>query len=97
MENKEKAYSCKTCETEYVALAATVQECLYLTEILKGIDDCQHDPPKVLEDKQGTIALAKNPINRQQCKHVDISFCEIDLMERLFCDIVQKIRRLPMQ
>lgn len=53
-----------------MVLAATVEECLYLTQMLKGTEECQHDPPKVLD----TIALAKNPINRQRCKHVDIKY-----------------------
>lgn len=26
------------------------------------------------EDNQGTVALAKNPVSRQRCKHVDIKY-----------------------
>lgn len=26
------------------------------------------------EDNQGTIALARNPVNRQRCKHIDIKY-----------------------
>lgn len=26
------------------------------------------------EDKQGTIALAKNPVSRQRCKHIDMKY-----------------------
>lgn len=26
------------------------------------------------EDNQGTIALAKNPVSRQSCKHIDIRY-----------------------
>lgn len=26
------------------------------------------------EDNQGAIALAKNPVNRQRCKHIDIKY-----------------------
>jgi len=28
----------------------------------------------VYEDNQGAIALAKNPVYRQRCKHVDVKF-----------------------
>ena len=35
---------------------------------------CKYVPVKILEDNQGAIALSKNPVNRQRCKHVDIRF-----------------------
>ncbi len=60
-----------TCEAEYMALAATVQECLYLEQLLQNIDGLKYES-KVYEDNQGAIALAKNPVYRQRCKHMDI-------------------------
>lgn len=57
-----------------MALAATVQECMYLTQLLEGIDKCEYALPKNFEDNQGAIALAKNPVSRQRCKHVDIKY-----------------------
>lgn len=62
-----------TCEAEYMALAATVQECLYLQQLLQNIDGLKYEA-KVYEDNQGAIALAKNPVYRQRCKHVDIKY-----------------------
>ncbi len=47
-----------TCEAEYMALAATVQECLYLEQLLQDIDGLKYEL-KVYEDNQGAIALAK--------------------------------------
>src|SRR4029434_8970920 len=35
---------------------------------------CKYVPVKILEDNQGAIALSKNPVNRQRCKHVYIRF-----------------------
>lgn len=35
----------------------------------------------VYEDNQGTIALAKNPVSRQRCKHVDIKYYFIRSIE----------------
>lgn len=29
---------------------------------------------KIYEDNQGTISLAKNPVYRQRCKHIDIKY-----------------------
>lgn len=63
-----------TCEAEYMVLAATTQESLYLVQLLEGIEGRQYPPPKVYEDNQGALALAKNPISRQRCKHVDIKY-----------------------
>lgn len=71
---KQTTVALSTCEAEYMALAAAVQECIYLGQLLKGIDNYQYAQTKVFEDNQGTIALAKNPVNRQRCKHIDIKY-----------------------
>ena len=71
---KQPTVALSTCEAEYMALAATTQECLYLVQQLESIDGCQYAPPKIYEDNQGAIALAKNPVSRQRCKHVDIKY-----------------------
>ncbi len=71
---KQPTVALSTCEAEYIALATTIQECLYLKQLLENLDTCQYSQPKVYEDNQGTIALAKNPVSRQRCKHVDIKY-----------------------
>ena len=71
---KQPTVALSTCEAEYIALATTIQECLYLTQLLDGIDKHVYMLPIVFEDNQGTIALAKNPVKRQRCKHVDIKY-----------------------
>ncbi|KAF0039014.1 hypothetical protein F2P81_009498 [Scophthalmus maximus] len=71
---KQPTVALSTCEAEYIALAATIQECLYLTQLLDGIDKYLYALPKLYEDNQGTIALAKNPVSRQRCKHMDIKY-----------------------
>ena len=63
---KQPTVALSTCEAEYMALAATTQECLYLVQRLESIDGCQYAPPKICEDNQGAIALAKNPVIRQE-------------------------------
>ena len=71
---KQPTVALSTCEAEYMALVATVQECLYLKQLLEGLDKQKYPLPKVFEDNQGTIALAKNPVSRQRCKHIDIKY-----------------------
>lgn len=71
---KQPTVALSTCEAEYIALAATIQECLYLTQLLEHLDDYQYGVPIIYEDNQGTIALAKNPVSRQRCKHIEIKY-----------------------
>lgn len=61
------------CEV-YMALAATTQECMYIVQLLEGTVGRQYAAPKVYKYNQGTLALAKNPVSRQRCKHVDIKY-----------------------
>ena len=63
-----------SCEAEYVSLANTVQECLYLSQLLNGmtVNGCQKI--KISVDNQGAISLSKNPVNRQISKHIDIKY-----------------------
>lgn len=71
---KQPTVALSTCEAEYMALASAIQECMYLQQLLKGIDKCQYAQTKVYDDNQGAIALARNPVNRQRCKHIDIKY-----------------------
>lgn len=71
---KQPTVALSTCEAEYMALALTIQECIYLKQLLKGMDSYEYIPTVVHEDNQGTIALVKNPVCRQRCKHVDIKY-----------------------
>lgn len=43
-------------------------------QLLQGIGGQKYAPPKVHEDNQGAIALAKNLVTRQRCKHGDIKY-----------------------
>lgn len=71
---KQTTTALSTCEAEYMALAATIQECMYLTYLIQDLDEFEYEIPMILEDNQGTIALSKNPVNRQRCKHIDVKY-----------------------
>lgn len=71
---KQPTVALSTCEAEYMALALTIQECIYLEQLLKGMDSYEYVQTVVHEDNQGTIALVKNPVCRQRCKHIDIKY-----------------------
>ena len=56
---KQPAVTLSTCESEYMALAKTTQESLYLN----GMDPQQtYEPAKILGDNQGAITLSKDPV-----------------------------------
>lgn len=66
---KQPTVALNTCKAEYMALAATTQESMYLVQLLKGIDSSnQHVPVMIYEDNQGAIAPSK------RSKHVDIKY-----------------------
>jgi hypothetical protein len=71
---KQPTVALSSCEAEYVALANTAQECVYLTQLLNGmtVNGCQKI--KISVDNQGAISLSKNPVNRQRSKHIDIKY-----------------------
>ena len=71
---KQPTVALSTCEAEYMALASAIQEGIYLEQLLSGVDNYQYAQTKVYEDNQGAIALARNPVNRQRCKHIDIKY-----------------------
>ena len=72
---KQRTVALSSCEAEYMALSATVQEALFLTQLLKSINcECYSEPPVIFGDNQGAIALSKNPVNRQRSKHIDVRY-----------------------
>ncbi|PIK49002.1 hypothetical protein BSL78_14108 [Apostichopus japonicus] len=71
---KQPTVALSTCEAEYMALAATTQESLYLTQLLNGMDKKIYHCTNILEDNQGAISLSKDPVHRQRSKHIDVKY-----------------------
>jgi len=72
---KQPTVALSSCEAEYIALAASVQESLYLVQLLNGVNmQCKVEPAMIFEDNQGAIALSKNAVNHQRSKHIDIRY-----------------------
>jgi transposase InsO family protein len=61
-------------EAEYMALSTTVQEALYVRNLLADIGFPQAQSTPVLCDNQGSLALAKDPVFRPRTKHIDIRY-----------------------
>ena len=72
---KQPVVALSSCESEYIALSAAVQEGLYLTQLINDIKvGINQNSILIFEDNQGTIALSKNPVNRSRAKHIDIKY-----------------------
>ena len=57
-----------------MALCAAVQEAIFLRQLLSDLGFQQQHPTTILEDNQGCIALAKNPVLHKRTKHIDIRY-----------------------
>lgn len=64
---KQPTVALSTCEAEYISLVSAIKECLY-------IEQSQYVKTKVYKDNQGTIALTKNPVNRQRYNCIDVKY-----------------------
>ena len=71
---KQQIVALSTCEAEYIALTAAVQEVMYLSHLVKSIGVTYDQLPIIYEDNQGTIALANNPTKHQRSKHIDVRY-----------------------
>ena len=70
----QKSVSLSTAEAEYVALALTAQEIVWLRQLLQDIGFPQPEPSVVYEDNQGTIHLSNNPVTSNRSKHIDVRY-----------------------
>ena len=71
---KQSTVALSTCEAEYVAMAAAVQEAKFLKQLFSDMQQCEQKKITLSVDNQGAIALAKNPVQHQRCKHIDIKY-----------------------
>lgn len=70
---KQQTVTLSTCEAEYISLASAVQESKFLRQLCKDMN-ITIDDVLIHVDNQGTINLAKNPVNHQRSKHIDIKY-----------------------
>lgn len=61
-------------EAEYVALSIATQEAVWLRRLFAGLKVGPQEPTPLMEDNQGTIAMARNPVSHARTKHIDIRY-----------------------
>ena len=75
LSKKQGVVALSTSEAEYVALSFATQEVVWLRKLL--ITDLKvtlQGPTVLMEDNQGTIAIAKNAVAHTRTKHIDIRY-----------------------
>ena len=71
---KQPTVALSTCEAEYMSLVAAIQEGKYLTSFLNEIINLNQKMFTLHSDNQSAIALAKNPVQHQRTKHIDVKY-----------------------
>ena len=74
LSKKQPLVSLSTSEAEYVALSMATQEAVWLRRLFADLQASLTEPTLVMEDNQGTIAMAKNPVSHVRTKHIDIRY-----------------------
>ena len=70
---KQAVVALSTSEAEYVALSMAAQEAAWLQKLFSDLK-IPKQPIVIMEDNQGAIALARNPISHSRSKHIDLRF-----------------------
>ena len=74
LSKKQATVALSTAEAEYVALIQAAQEGIWLRGLLSDLG-LKAMSTVILEDNQGAIAIAKNPVDHSRTKHIDIRCC----------------------
>lgn len=69
---KQTSVALSTAEAEYIALASTAQEAVWLRQLLTDLNNESIQSITIMEDNQSAISLAKNPQFHGRSKHIDI-------------------------
>lgn len=69
---KQKTVALSTTEAEYIALAESAKECIFLRRFLREIGFDEATDISMFCDNNSAIKLAENPIFHARSKHIDI-------------------------
>ena len=72
--HKQTCVALSTAEAEYIALAGTAQEAVWLANLINCLQFNYEYPVTIYEDNQSAICLANNPINHPKTKHISIKY-----------------------
>ena len=68
---KQATVALSSTEAEYQAMAAAVQEAIYLRALMKEFGYPMKEPTDIGEDNQSCIKMCHNPVMHKRSKHID--------------------------
>ncbi|GKV07267.1 hypothetical protein SLEP1_g19063 [Rubroshorea leprosula] len=71
---KQSIVALSTCEVEYVAVASSACQAIWLQSLKNQVRVPIEEPMKIFVDNISAINLAKNPVQHGRSKHIDIRF-----------------------
>nr|KYP31979.1 Retrovirus-related Pol polyprotein from transposon TNT 1-94 [Cajanus cajan] len=74
LSKKQPIVALSTCEAEYVAASWSVQHAVWLRNLLSKLEIMKAEKVLIRVDNRSAIELAKNPINHERSKHIDVRF-----------------------
>jgi len=75
LNKKQAIVALSTSEPEYVALSLVTQEVEWLRKMLIiDLKAASQQPTTLMEDNQGAIPIARNPVAHAHTKHIDICY-----------------------
>lgn len=74
LSKKQATVALSTAEADYVALSSVTQEVIWIRRLLSDIGVIFNAPTMIMEDNQGAIAIASNPVGHSRTKHIDIRY-----------------------
>jgi hypothetical protein len=85
----QKSVALSTFEAEYMALAASSQEGMFLRQLLPTIGSPIVDPTITFEDNESSISFASNDMTTSKPKHIDLKYHYIhDLIKQGSINII---------
>jgi len=74
LSKKQPIVTLSTCETEYVAASWSVYHAVWLRNLISKLELKQEKGTVIRVDNKSAIELAKNPVNHERSKHIDVQF-----------------------
>ena len=74
LSKKQPTVALSTSEAEYIALSTATQEAIWFRRLLYDLGKFTNEPTILMEDNQGAIAIAHNPVDHARTKHIDIRY-----------------------
>ena len=86
-----------TIEAEYISLATTANQGIWLRKLLADLGQEQSSPTELYCDNKSTIVITKNPVQHGRTKHINVKFHSIreaeknSLVKLHYCSIDEQL------